>query len=271
MLNENYLRPNFLWPRALARRSCASVFAAALLTLIAPRAAQAGELERILNDTKDYVTAPLRWNTNDWEWFAGSLAVTALASTADESVRSHFAPGPATGQHASHELRDAAPLALLTAGTYLVSRFGSDDNMKRTSFDMAEAGVLAILSASAFKYIAGRTRPFETTQSNQWFKSGDGFPSGHTSAAFAVATVFAEQGPNPTLARRALAYGLAGATAYARLDGNSHWLSDVVGGAALGIATGRFMLHRQSKASASQFNLVPTDGGAMLTWTMQPR
>ena len=255
----------------MARGLYVGVLAAAVLALLGPRTAQAGELERVLNDTKDYVTAPLRWNQNDWEWFAGSIAATALATTADESVRNHFAPGPATGQHASHELRDAAPLALLTAGTYLVSRFASDDTMKRSSFDMAEAGALAMLSAAAFKFIAGRTRPFETTQSNQWFKSGNAFPSGHASAAFAVATVFAEQGPNPTFARRALAYGLAGATAYARLDGNSHWLSDVVGGAALGIATGRFMLHRHSNASAAQFNIVPTDGGAMLTWTMQPR
>ena len=71
--------------------------------------------------------------------------------------------------------------------------------------------------------------------------------------------------------RRALGYGVAGATAYARLNHNAHWASDVAAGAALGFSTARFTMHRREGGAedTTSFNVTPTAGGGlMLAFTM---
>ena len=72
----------------------------------------------------------------------------------------------------------------------------------------------------------------------------------HASAAFAIGTVFAESGDEEhRWLRRTLGYGIAGATAYARLHDNVHWFSDVVAGAAIGFSTARFVMHRDDEGT----------------------
>jgi membrane-associated phospholipid phosphatase len=64
---------------------------------------------------------------------------------------------------------------------------------------------------------------------------GFAFPSGHTTIAFALATAVAALLP----ARwRAVPFGLATGVAVARMYVGVHWPTDLVGGAALGIALG---------------------------------
>jgi membrane-associated phospholipid phosphatase len=94
----------------------------------------------------------------------------------------------------------------------------------------------------------------------------------HTSLAFAVGTVFAESGSDRhRLLRRVLGYGVAGATAYARVDHNAHWASDVAAGAVLGFSTARFTLQRREGGSEDRVSVTvrPTDhGGVMFDFTM---
>jgi undecaprenyl-diphosphatase len=71
-------------------------------------------------------------------------------------------------------------------------------------------------------------------------REGFGFPSGHTSAAFAVATVLAKKRPR----HRWLYYGLAAAVAWSRVERGAHDLEDVLGGAALGLAAGHHSASR---------------------------
>jgi len=57
---------------------------------------------------------------------------------------------------------------------------------------------------------------------------------------------FAESGNDDyRWVRRILGYAVAGGTAYIRMKDNVHWLSDTVAGAALGVATARFVLNRE--------------------------
>lgn len=64
---------------------------------------------------------------------------------------------------------------------------------------------------------------------------GFGFPSGHTTMAFALAASL-----HPVLPTRArwLAWGLAALVGLARMHVGVHWPADIAGGAALGIAIG---------------------------------
>lgn len=60
------------------------------------------------------------------------------------------------------------------------------------------------------------------------------FPSGHTAAAFSLATVWAQERPRD----RELVYTLAALVGMARIQLKQHWPSDVFFGAAIGIAAG---------------------------------
>jgi membrane-associated phospholipid phosphatase len=80
---------------------------------------------------------------------------------------------------------------------------------------------------------------------------------------------FAESGSDDyRWVRRLLGYSVAAGTAYIRIKDNVHWVSDTVGGAALGIATARFVLNRENGGTATQdrgeLSLQPTRAG----WTL---
>ncbi len=128
-----------------------------------------------------------------------------------------------------------------------------------------EAGVLSSVTATAIGYAAGRERPDATTSPNEWRHGGDSFPSLHATAAFAIGTVFAESGNDEyRWVRRLLGYGVAGASSYIRVKDNLHWLSDSVAGAAIGIATARFVLNRQGVESHASIQFQPVNNGWLI-------
>jgi membrane-associated phospholipid phosphatase len=65
------------------------------------------------------------------------------------------------------------------------------------------------------------------------------FPSGHSIAAFSVATVFARRYPTHRWLPY-VAYGLAATVGFSRVSLSAHFPSDVFLGAALGVAVSRF-------------------------------
>jgi membrane-associated phospholipid phosphatase len=106
----------------------------------------------------------------------------------------------------------------------------------------------------AMKFAVDRTRP-----------NGDphSFPSGHASTSFTVATVLQEHfGWKVGVP----AFAAAAYTGVTRVADNQHWASDVVFGAALGIASGRTVtIHlRNTKVSAAP---APIPGGLGVTFT----
>jgi membrane-associated phospholipid phosphatase len=158
------------------------------------------------------------------------------------------------------------------AGTWAFGAFSRDKSGRHEARNMAEAAGFSAVDTILLKYLAGRLRPNETTSPDAWFDNGDSFPSMHASVAFAIGTVFAESGNEEhRWLRRTVGYGIAGATAYARLHDNVHWFSDVAAGAAIGIATARFVMNRDVEGNRhSGFSVVPVEGGVMLTYWQIP-
>jgi undecaprenyl-diphosphatase len=227
---------------------------------------------RTLEDTKLYFTAPLRWDEEDWIYFGGALAAIGVAHSFDDRVRDHFATGSKAvlnGGQDNNSFRDAAPTIALIAGTGLAGMFlDNDKDAYREMWALIEAGALSGGTAALLGYATGRERPDETTSPNEWFKGGDSFPSLHTTVAFAVGTVFAESGNDEyRWIRRIIGYGIAGATGYVRVQENVHWLSDTVAGAALGIATARFVLNREGTVSRASVQFQPVKGGWMVAYS----
>jgi membrane-associated phospholipid phosphatase len=231
-------------------------------------------LDTTLEDAKLYFTSPLRWDQEDWLYFGGALAAIGAAHSFDERVRDHFATGSKAilnGGEDKNSLRDAAPTVALIAGTGLAAAFFDDHDGYREAWSLLEAGAFSGATAEVMGYAAGRERPDETTSPNEWGKRGDSFPSLHTTVAFAVGTVFAESGNDEyRWIRRIIGYGVAGATGYVRVSENVHWLSDSVAGAALGIATARFVLNRQeAKDHAATLQFQPVKNGWLLSYSMR--
>jgi membrane-associated phospholipid phosphatase len=230
-------------------------------------------LDTTLEDTKLYFTAPLRWDEQDWLYFGGALVAIGAAHSFDQRVRDHFATGSkaiSNGGEDKNSLRDAAPTLALIAGTGLYAAFIDDRDGYREAWSLIEAGAFSGVTAEALGYATGRERPDATTSANQWGRGGDSFPSLHTSVAFAVGTVFAESGNDEyRWIRRIIGYGVASATGYVRVSENVHWLSDSVAGAALGIATARFVLNRQEARDHAALQFQPVKNGWLMSYSMR--
>jgi len=93
------------------------------------------------------------------------------------------------------------------------------------------------------------------------------FPSGHASAAFATAAIlerhFGYRGAWPT-------WIIAAYVAASRLADNRHFLSDVMFGSALGVASGWTVVGRHGR---SDYTLVPVPirGGVMISLVRRER
>lgn len=230
-------------------------------------------LDTTLEDTKLYFTSPLRWDEEDWLYFGGALVAIGAAHSLDERVRDHFATGSKAilnGGEDKNSLRDAAPTVALIAGTGLYAAFIDDRDGYRETWSLIEAGAFSGATAEVLGYATGRERPDATTSPNEWGKGGDSFPSLHTTVAFAVGTVFAESGSDEyRWIRRIIGYGVASATGYVRVSENVHWLSDSVAGAALGIATARFVLNRQEAQDRAALQFQPVKNGWLISYSIR--
>jgi membrane-associated phospholipid phosphatase len=106
------------------------------------------------------------------------------------------------------------------------------------TYDMLDAAVVNFTYTEILKVAVGRERP-----NGQDEKS---FPSGHTSNAFALASVaqlhYGWRIGVP-------AYALAGLMGVSRIHEDKHWLSDVVAGAALGYIAGRTVVRVNNRGT----------------------
>jgi len=231
----------------------------------------------LLLDIKDYYTAPLHWDLKDWAYFGGTVGLFFGARHYDEQVRTHFIKEGATPSGGStKDTKDWIPTVATVGGTWILANFVDSTAGHREVGNMVEAGGFSIVTSYALKFAAGRERPNETSDPNQWRKSGgSSFPSIHTAAAFAVGTVLAESGNDEhRILRRFLGYGaVAGYTAFERLKHNAHWLSDDVAAAAIGAASAHFVLERDparqsERERSSAFTISPLPGGAMVSYNL---
>lgn len=96
------------------------------------------------------------------------------------------------------------------------------------------------------------------------------FPSGHTTMAFAFASVV---GMNHPWYYGILAYSMAAVVGFSRINDNYHWLHDVIAGATIGTAYGVGICSLRNGGgggrSYSQYLIpVPVHHGSMLTYTL---
>jgi membrane-associated phospholipid phosphatase len=214
---------------------------------------------------RDFSAFPRRRST--WVILAIGAGATALAYPVDDQVNAHlidsdaadsfFAAGKVIG---SVYVQAGTAITLYVVGRYVLPRAEGDSKTNKVShlgFDMLRALIVSQTFTQGIKQVVRRDRP-----------TGEccAFPSGHSSAAFATAAVverhFGYRGSLPMFA-------IATYVATSRLQDNRHFLSDVMFGAALGVASGWTVVGRHGRSSYA-LTPVPVRGGVMLTLTKSP-
>lgn len=147
--------------------------------------------------------------------------------------------------------KTALATEIIPAALYVAGLMRKDTYAQETFFLAARAVISSEILTTVMKDINRRSVPPNGDFSDTWFNKRQGsyirgvgaFPSGHTIAAFAVATVYADRYPNPRW-HRWLAYGLAGVVGFSRVSLHSHYVSDVFAGAALGYVIAHYVVLR---------------------------
>jgi membrane-associated phospholipid phosphatase len=139
--------------------------------------------------------------------------------------------------------------------TFLVGRLSHSARVANVGAELVRAQLVTAVLTESLKVTVRRRRPDGNTLS---------FPSGHTSASFASATVLQREfGWKMGVP----AYAFASYVALSRLTENKHYASDLAFGAALGIVGGRSIkFHSGRHDLALSPMAVPGGGGMSVAW-----
>jgi len=218
------------------------------------------------DDTRAMAAAPGSWTGQDWGRLGlGAAAVLGagllLDHTVDEAVvrSDHRAWRNAANNVA--ELGGVGGLALIGGGYLVTSALGQDQG-RAMWVDTGIAAVLARVTAFTVQQAAGRAAPKDNRGSDDFrpFGGRGGFPSGHASQAFAMASAISMHADSPWVG--GAAYGLAGLVGLARLETRDHYVSDVLAGALVGTTFGRAVVtfnrkQRQGASTVAEVSVVP--------------
>jgi membrane-associated phospholipid phosphatase len=222
-------------------------------------------LRLFADDTVYVFTAPARWDAADWLAAAGAGALAVGTTAFDRSIRDSVqARRSAKLDRFSRAFQHlGSDYSFVVLAGFEGYHFLADDRRSQAVFidGLAASLIASGFIAPALKYSVGRERPSDTANPYRFrpFTNHNSFPSGHTTQAFAVATVIASHYPEWWVG--VLAYGSAGLVGYCRVEQNAHWTSDVVAGALIGWSVARSVVKHNDASKAPKFTLIPYSDG----------
>lgn len=218
-----------------------------------------------LDDAGRIWSSPARIRGKDVLPLLGFAAATTLFIAADESTRSHvhaYADQHAwVGDVSSVVTQMGGWGGFAAAGAFFgAGLIFKDARARDTGYLAASAILQSTLVYTVAKGLTGRQRPFVADGQDHWtgpsafFRSFDrsqsdrysSFPSGHSAAAFSLATVVALQYRH-TVWVPVLAYTIAGTVGLSRITLDRHWASDVFVGALVGHFVGRLVVRNHER------------------------
>jgi membrane-associated phospholipid phosphatase len=217
-------------------------------------------------DTGRMLISPVKWDGSDWLKAGLVIGATSGLYFADTDIRnvaqrnqsSIGDKAAAVGNALGNPLYTLPSLGLF----YLYGHLNDDPKARQTSLLAVESLAISGAFIWALKEVAQRPRPYTGESSTTWNGPGRkmadySFPSGHSTVAFSIASVIAEEyGNNPYVPP--IAYGLATLTGLARIYGNNHWASDVFFGGAIGYFVGKAVVRYHTVLSDTPFKILPT-------------
>lgn len=178
------------------------------------------------------LTSPLSGKAQDLLWIGGGLTLLVVATqntTAHPLQESWSERKPLGGLSRFGDLSGQ----MLPNIIYLIgfgAHYYQTDNLDshRRAWLMAKASAYSGLVTTVLKYSIREPRPDNGNEKNA-------FPSGHSTSAFAFASVVASE---HEWYYGAAGYALATFVAASRINDNRHWLQDVLAGATIGASYG---------------------------------
>jgi membrane-associated phospholipid phosphatase len=231
-----------------------------------PAGAGTGIRGFIKGTASDLIAFPRRRST--WVILAIGAGAAGLAHPIDDDLNARlvgsslvsdvFVPGKWVG---NPFVQVGSAAGVWVAGRFILPRvkgLSPDNKVSHLGLDLLRAVAVSQAYTHAIKITAQRDRPTGKCCS---------FPSGHAATTFATASVIERhlgyRAALPTLL-------VAGYVAASRLHDNVHYASDVLFGAALGIATGWTVVGRHGRAHFTMMP-VPIRGGAMIAFVRNDR
>ncbi len=215
----------------------------------------------VMDDIQHVISAPARWDDDSWQqaglWSLGILGTAALVDKPlQNEMRRHT---PNNNAAILQVERLGAQYSVVVLGGFYVAGLAGNE----TSTEVAQDGLAASLIASglispAIKLMVGRSRP-RNNQGIAHFRPftdpNASFPSGHTTEAFALASVIGEHYDDRWVGYSA--YTLAGMVGVARSYHDAHFASDILAGALIGTWVGRSVVAHNQQLRSKQVALLP--------------
>ncbi len=176
--------------------------------------------------------------------FATGLSILAV----DEEVRRFSQRNRLEIENKGHLVKHSFTAALPVFAA--IGYIGGNEKAQLTSRALLRGIVVNAAVTAGLKEILGRSRPNRLDDGAHEFKPFSGnraLPSGHTSHSFVVATILSEIYGEDYGWVTPVVYGAATFVAYSRIDGNKHWVSDLILGAALGHVIGKWSVSKETR------------------------
>jgi Membrane-associated phospholipid phosphatase len=225
---------------------------------------QKGYIPSLFSNFERQVTAPFKFTARDWIITGAAVGLTATLLHFDNDIDKF-----ARVQKQEHGwVNKSSPVITqfgTSYGTVTVASIGllSAVFKKQKGVQTSLLATQALITSAAWvqliKHFTGREDPsasyiYSKLPGGKWWgpfaqydqdlpvyksvSSFDAFPSGHTAAAFSIATVFASQYGN-TKAIPVISYTMATLVGISRLTEHQHWASDIFVGGLLGYVCGK--------------------------------
>jgi len=225
---------------------------------------QKGYIPSLFSNFERQVTAPFKFTARYWIITGVAVGLTATLLHFDNDIDKF-----ARVQKQEHGwVNKSSPVITqfgTTYGTVTVASIGllSAVFKKQKGVQTSLLATQALITSAAWvqliKHFTGREDPsasyiYSKLPGGKWWgpfaqydqdlpvyksvSSFDAFPSGHTAAAFSIATVFASQYSN-TKAIPVISYTMATLVGISRLTEHQHWASDIFVGGLIGYVCGK--------------------------------
>lgn len=241
-----------------------------------------GYVPSLLYNFEEQITAPFRLKPKQWIITGAAAGITATLLHFDNDIDIW-----ARVQKQNHNwVNKTSPVITNFGSTYglssvaaigLISAAFKNQKGVETSLLATQALITSGAWVQLIKHFTGREDPsasyiYSKMPGGKWWgpfaqydqdlpinksvSSFDAFPSGHTAAAFSIATVFAERYKN-IKAIPILSYSLASLVGISRLTEHAHWASDVFVGGLIGYLCGKEVVANYNKTHPVLFSNFP--------------
>jgi len=221
--------------------------------------------DSVTADMRSVLLSPLQWDSGEWMRFSMIMGAAGVLYANDVALLKGMSE---LWDHDSYGISYWAEkfgnknvLLPALALTYTGGLIGDNSKLRNTVLLSLKSWGTANLVTALLKRSSGRLRPYMnvgprvwTGENNQGYRQS--FPSGHTTYAWSVATVFATEYADQRWVPP-LCYGLATLTGLGRMEGDLHWASDVLIGAAIGYYVGKSVSTLNRNHLWKSVNIVP--------------